>query len=117
MTFVPLHSRAATYAVGVFVLPPLATLPLHDHRGMTVVSRVLLGCAEVASTDWVDVDRHIASAITTEMVHPPACHVVLPDHKNIHKIVAGAQGCTFLEVLIPAYDDDAHRCTYFKVVS
>jgi len=39
-------------ALGVFVLPPRAAIPLHNHPGMTVSSRVLFGRLHVRSFDW-----------------------------------------------------------------
>ena len=39
------------YSVGIFIFPPHARIPLHDHPGMCVLSRVLYGDLERISLD------------------------------------------------------------------
>lgn len=41
------------YSVGIFVFPPYARMPLHDHPNMVVLSRVLYGELQVESYDIV----------------------------------------------------------------
>jgi hypothetical protein len=42
-----------TFSMGVFVLPPYSSIPLHDHPNMCVLSRVLCGDLQVRSFDLV----------------------------------------------------------------
>jgi hypothetical protein len=42
------------YSAGVFVFPPNAKIPLHDHPGMCVLSRILYGTLSVHSYDWIE---------------------------------------------------------------
>mmetsp|Transcript_8662 Transcript_8662/g.13068 ORF Transcript_8662/g.13068 Transcript_8662/m.13068 type:complete len:355 (+) Transcript_8662:71-1135(+) len=46
-----LHARevADKYTVGIFIFPPGASIPLHDHPSMVVISRVLYGELKVKS--------------------------------------------------------------------
>ncbi|KAL7495565.1 hypothetical protein ACHAWT_003956 [Skeletonema menzelii] len=50
-----LHARevADKYTVGIFIFPPGASIPLHDHPSMVVISRVLYGELKVKSYNVV----------------------------------------------------------------
>ena len=43
------------YSIGIFVFPPNHRIPLHDHPGMCVLSRILYGTVERSS---FNLDRH-----------------------------------------------------------
>ena len=44
----------AEFTVGVFLVPKGQRLPLHDHPGMTVMSKVLYGTLAITSFDKRD---------------------------------------------------------------
>ena len=51
LEYLKLHESAA-FAMGVFCFPENGKIPLHDHPGMTVVSKLLYGRVRVLSYDW-----------------------------------------------------------------
>lgn len=49
--YIHLHEEPDQYSVGIFVFPPHGKIPLHDHPGMCVVSRILYGDLQRFSLD------------------------------------------------------------------
>ncbi|KAF8065928.1 PEX12 [Scenedesmus sp. PABB004] len=61
VTYLDIHDDP-TMTIGIFQLPPGSRMPLHDHPGMTVFSRLLYGTLHVRAYDWVNPPAHSGAA-------------------------------------------------------
>ncbi|CAM9628766.1 unnamed protein product [Ascophyllum nodosum] len=125
-------AQEAGFSIGVFVLPPGACMPLHDHPNMCVVSHVLYGSVKITSYDRLQADSdsnasrlrgsnqqggqpQLASLRESGWHNAPHTSRLSPGVANIHELEAGGDGTAILDVLIPPYDDASGReCTYYR---
>lgn len=98
--------------VSLFLLPAGGVIPLHDHPGMTVLMRVVLGRLRVTSLDWVDRRALLARRAGAPIVGVGDDVLAAdPDDRNLHAVEA-LEPSAFLDVLTPDYAGD-RPCTYF----
>ncbi|GLE01641.1 hypothetical protein PINS_up010475 [Pythium insidiosum] len=131
-------SENELFSMGIFILPPGSSIPLHDHPEMSVISRVLYGGLHVKSFDIVDSkeardvrtqleradpsavseSRHIARLFQDDIITAPHTTDLLPDRGNLHEFVADEElGCAIFDILTPPYEsDDGRDCTYYRLV-
>ncbi|XVF14227.1 hypothetical protein REPUB_Repub09cG0040100 [Reevesia pubescens] len=122
------------FSMGIFCLPPSGVLPLHNHPGMTVFSKLLFGTMHIKSYDWVvDVPSSSASAavdpsqtvqhpevrlakvkVDSDLTAPCNTSILYPaDGGNMHCFTA-VTACAVLDVLGPPYSDpEGRHCTYY----
>ncbi|XP_044467445.1 plant cysteine oxidase 2-like isoform X2 [Mangifera indica] len=131
ITYLHLH-ECDKFSMGIFCLPPNGVIPLHNHPGMTVFSKLLFGTMHIKSYDWVDDVPCNTSSITnpSEIQHagvqlakvkvdsdftaPCNTSILYPaDGGNMHCFTA-VTACAVLDVLGPPYSDvDGRHCTYY----
>ncbi|RVW14667.1 Plant cysteine oxidase 2 [Vitis vinifera] len=123
------------FSIGIFCLPPSGVIPLHNHPGMTVFSKLLFGSMHIKSYDWVaDVSysknqnthhedlaalqhepRLAKVHADSDLTAPCKTSVLYPNAGgNMHCFTA-LTPCAMLDVLGPPYSDDEGRhCTYYN---
>lgn len=118
--------KCEKFSLCIFFLPATAVIPLHNHPGMTVFSKLLLGTMHIKAYDLVDPvnseDSLLPSKLklarlTADSVFTAPCNtsVLYPTSGgNIHAFTA-ITPCAVLDVLGPPYSkDDGRDCSYYK---
>ncbi|KAK8941566.1 hypothetical protein KSP40_PGU006394 [Platanthera guangdongensis] len=116
------------FSIGIFCLPPSAVIPLHNHPGMTVFSKILFGSMHIKSYDWVVVSQdsvehpiealssgeRLAKVKTDEVFTAPCETSILypASGGNMHCFTAKTK-CAVLDVLGPPYSVPDRNCTYY----
>ncbi|KAF6174766.1 hypothetical protein GIB67_031290 [Kingdonia uniflora] len=118
--------KCENFSMCMFFLPPTAVIPLHNHPGMTVFSKLLLGSMHIKSYDWVysiKPDDPLLSSqlrlarLKADNVFTAPCNtsVLYPTSGgNIHAFTA-ITPCVVLDVLGPPYSkEDGRDCEYYR---
>ncbi|KAG2428593.1 hypothetical protein HYH02_014295 [Chlamydomonas schloesseri] len=113
-----------TLTFGLFCFPAGATIPLHNHPGMTVFSRLLFGRLRVSAFDWAvqppepitEGGGHRAQLVYDAVVEASSPPLVLfpASGGNLHEFTAETP-CAVLDLLTPPYEPPTRNCTYYRL--
>ncbi|KAJ3671123.1 hypothetical protein LUZ60_008549 [Juncus effusus] len=115
--------KCPKFSIGIFCLPELAVIPLHNHPDMTVFSKILFGSMHIKSYDWVNSHQTLIptegerlAKVNTDAEFRAPCEssILYPETGgNMHCFTA-VTSCAVLDVLGPPYSTDEDRdCTYY----
>ncbi|EME30663.1 Plant cysteine oxidase 5 [Galdieria sulphuraria] len=113
-------AECQSFAISVFVIPTGLKLPLHDHVGMTVITKVLWGELDVDSFDFIEKDKFVCHHMGGEGVQYPSftmragdCQLFYPFKANLHEFKARRR-CAIVDFMWPPYNPAEDRdCHYF----
>ncbi|WOK94335.1 hypothetical protein Cni_G03037 [Canna indica] len=121
ITYVHIH-QCEDFSMGIFCFPAGACMPLHDHPGMAVLTKVLYGSVTWNAYDWVTSPNSnprkygLAKVVAEEKLLQASSKptVLFPSGGgNIHSFTA-VTPCAILDVLAPPYSDELGRpSTYY----
>jgi len=125
-------ARSDWYSIGIFILPPGGSIPLHDHPRMSVVSKIVYGQLKAWSFDWNETEKLDENKINGgdativengKVYSEGSVKLLLPKRGNLHQFYTpneielgeAACGCAILDIIMPPYDEFMGRtCTYYS---
>ncbi|WMV21475.1 hypothetical protein MTR67_014860 [Solanum verrucosum] len=129
VTYIKIH-ECNKFSIGIFCLPPSGVIPLHNHPGMTVLSKLLSGTMHATSYDWVHNHDHQANHyrgqqesrmrlakvyVDADFTAPCKSSVLFPESGGNMHCFKALTPCILLDVLGPPYSEpEGRHCTYYQ---
>mmetsp|Transcript_4667 Transcript_4667/g.6192 ORF Transcript_4667/g.6192 Transcript_4667/m.6192 type:complete len:288 (-) Transcript_4667:182-1045(-) len=101
--------------MAIFLLPKGVAMPIHDHPGMTVASKLLYGMVEVEEYDWVNKSKKLCRKYSEKGdANEIKVHAIGAEYCNIHTFKAITDSA-ILDIITPPYDPTTRSPAFFKV--
>lgn len=101
--------------MAIFILPPGARIPLHDHYQMWVVSRILWGKMIVRQYDFLQGREGKVNVGDEILLNEGAVTSLAPHRGNVHEFEA-LEWTAVLDLLMPPYGNGGSECLYYQRV-
>lgn len=103
------------FHASVFALAEGETIPLHDHPGLDVISKVLRGRVRVRTYEWLDAESLVAKDCGEVALGVDDAVLVLRKSPGTLHTVTAIEPAAFLDLFSPYYDDDMRPCHYYAL--
>ena len=101
------------FQLGIFLIPKHHRIPLHDHPGMLVISKLLFGTLHVKSYSKGAAGMAMRKEGLLSGAKFPAL-ITYPEEGNLHEFTA-LESCAIFDVLLPPYSPgDGRHCQYYR---
>lgn len=104
-----------SFHASVFALAAGETIPLHDHPGLDVISKVLRGRIRVMTYEWLDAESLLASERGEVVVGENDDALVLRKWPGTLHTITALEPAAFLDLFAPYYDEVERPCRYYVV--
>ncbi len=103
------------FHASVFALAEGERIPLHDHPGLDVITKVLRGRIRVRTYEWLDAESLLAiERGEVTLGEDDAALVLRKSPGTLHTITA-LDPTVFLDLFSPYYDEVERPCKYYAV--
>jgi hypothetical protein len=103
------------FHASVFALAEGETIPLHDHPGLDVISKVLRGRVRVRTYEWVDASSLLAVELGDVVISENHDAIVLRKSPGTLHTLTALEATAFLDLFSPYYDDADRPCSYYAI--
>jgi len=105
-----------SFHASVFALAAGETIPLHDHPGLDVISKVLRGLIRVRTYEWLDAESFVANERGEVVLGEDDGALVLRRWPGTLHTITAIEPAAFLDLFAPYYDEQIRPCSYYAIV-
>src|SRR5216684_375397 len=104
-----------SFHASVFALAAGETIPLHDHPGLDVISKVLRGVVRVRTYEWLDAKSLVAGERGEVILSEDDGALVLRKWPGTLHTITAIEPAAFLDLFAPYYDEQTRPCSYYAI--